>query len=325
MIIISLVIYKDSFGSAIFPTIDLINSVNEYMQKITGKSFFHLKLVGYEQSEITINTYTSIKTCETIPNTSPNHVILLPSLKESFLDTMDLAHYNKLSLWLKEEYQKGTKLCSMCLGSILLANTGLLDQLPCSTHWMGDKMMRLRFPNVIMKTNQTVTKEKNIYTSGGAFSSLQLIFLLLEEYCSRELALHFSKVLGIEYPIESQNRFYIFYPQKDHQDTPIIAVQSFMEKNYAQKINIHQLAAIAMMSPRNFIRRFKKATGDTPITYLQKIRIEVAKKAFETGHLDVSAVMHSIGYQDPKSFRVLFKKLTGRTPIAYAQKYALSK
>lgn len=320
MIIISIIIYKDSFGSAIFPTIDLINSVNDFMIESTGKSFFHLKIVGYKQKEIAINQYTTIKCDETTANTSPNHIILLPSVKESFLEVMDLAYYNDLSFWLQEEYKKGVKLCSMCLGSILLAYTGLLNQLPCTTHWMGDRIMRIRFPEVKMQTHKMVTKEKGIYTSAGAFSSLQLIFLLIEEYCTRELAHHFSKVLGIEYPIKSQSRFYILSKQKEHEDINIKQVQVFMESNYAQKISIQKLALKANMSPRNFIRRFKKATGNTPISYLQKIRIEVAKKQLETGTSTISNAMHLSGYQDIKSFRILFKKLTGLSPSAYSKK-----
>lgn len=321
MIIISIIVYQDSFGSAIFPTIDLINSVNDFMLKTTGKPFFYLKIVGYKQKKIAINKYTTIECNETITKTSPNHIILLPSVKEEFLDLMDLSYYDDLSLWLQEEYKKGVKICSMCLGSILLAHTGLLNQLPCTTHWMGDRIMRIRFPDVIMQTHKMVTKEKNIYTSAGAFSSLQLVFLLIEEYCTKELAYHFSKVLGIEYPIKSQSRFYIFSQQKEHEDTEIRQAQLFMERNYLQKISIHHLALKTNMSPRNFIRRFKKATGNTPISYLQKIRIEVAKKEFEAGNTIISDVMHATGYQDIKSFRVLFKKLTGLSPSVYSKKF----
>ncbi|MGH1338416.1 MAG: GlxA family transcriptional regulator [Aureispira sp.] len=320
MIIISIIIYKDTFGSAIFPTIDLINSVNDSISKSTGKPFFHLKIVGYKQKKIALNKYTIIECEETIANTSPNHIILLPSVNESFLDVMDLTYYNELSLWLQEEYKKEVKLCSMCLGSILLAHTGLLNQLPCTTHWMGDRIMRIRFPEVMMQTHKMVTKEKNIYTSAGAFSSLQLIFVLIEEYCSKELAYHFSKTLGIDYPIKSQNCFYIFSQQKEHKDFDIKQVQLFMEKNYMHKISNSSLALKANMSPRNFIRRFKKATGNTPIAYLQRIRIEIAKKELEANNLVILDVMHLSGYQDIKSFRVLFKKITGLSPSAYSKK-----
>lgn len=212
----------------------------------------------------------------------------------------------------------------MCLGSILLAHTGLLNQLPCTTHWMGDRIMRIRFPEVIMQPSKMVTKKKDIYTSGGAFSSLQLIFVLIEEYCSKELAHHFSKILGIEYPLKSQNRFYLFSQQKEHEDTDIKKIQLFMEKNYIHKISIPHLALKANMSPRNFIRRFKKATGNTPIAYLQKIRIEVAKKEFEAGNLVISDVMRLSGYKDIKSFRVLFKRIAGLSPSIYSKRQQTS-
>lgn len=321
MITISMLVYKDTFGSAIFPTIDLINSVNDFMLASTGKSFFNLRLIGYKTQMVKINAHTAIRCEQTIKEPPISHIILLPAVKESFLDVMDLNYYDALGDWLHEAYQKGSKICSMCLGSIILAHTGLLNGLPCTTHWIGNELMRVRFPSVRMETSKTITKKNNIYTSGGAFSSLQLIFLFIEEYCSKKVALHFSKILGIEYPIKLQNRFFIFKQQKAHQDNEIKQIQEFMEAHFYQKIAIQDLAPQVNMSERNFIRRFKKATGNTPIAYLQKIRIEAAKKAFEEGNTNVSNIMYKCGYEDIKSFRVLFKKLTGFTPSAYSKKF----
>jgi len=234
---------------------------------------------------------------------------------------MDWSKYDKLYKWLESENKKGVKIAGLCLGSLLLAHAGLLENRQITTHWLGCELMRTKFPEVGLKSSEVVLHSDGIYTSGGGFSSVQLILYFIEEHCGRDVAIAIAKMSAIEYPLNSQNHFYIFQEQKSHGDEEILNAQRFMEGNYYNDLKIDELSERAHMSSRNFIRRFKKATGETPIQYLQKIRIETAKKYLEGGNKNIYEVMENIGYSDLKSFAVLFKRLTGKTPAVYSKNF----
>lgn len=324
MITISILIFKDSFGSTIFPGLDILEHANNFMVETTGKKMFNIQLVGYKNRDLRINSYSTIHCDKTLDDSPSQHLILVPAPHISFLQKIDLSYYDEMAEWLRAEHKKGTEIATMCIGSLLLAHAGLLENQACTTHWAGVETMMERFPKTCMQADKTMTQNDGIYTAGGAFSSMQLIFFFIEKYCGRETALVLSKMAGIPYPIKSQSQFYVFNAQKNHSDKAIVSVQNYMEKHYSSALKMDELSKIANMSSRNFIRRFKKATGDTPIEYLQKIRIETAKKAFEAGDASVTEVMYDIGYHDIKSFGALFKRMTGLTPSRYAKRYNTS-
>lgn len=116
----------------------------------------------------------------------------------------------------------------------------------------------------------------------------------------------------------------IFKGQKEHDDGPIKKAQEFIEQNYRDKITIEQLTNMLALSRRNFERRFKKATSNTIIEYVQRVKIEAAKKGLETGRKNINDLMYEVGYQDMKAFRTIFKKFTGLSPIDYRNKYKLN-
>ena len=321
MITISILVLEDTFGSMVFPIIDLFENANDLMLETTGKKKFNMQLVGYKQKNPLINNYATVHCDKTIAEQPTQHILIVPAPHKHILQHMDLSYYDDLAVWLKSEHEKGTTIASFCLGAILLGHAGLLENQACTTHWMGVEAMLQHFPKACMEPEKTVVANDGIYTGGGAFSNMQLILFFIEEYCGREVALVLSKMAGIPYPIKSQSQFYMFNALKNHSDKAIIDVQNYMEKNYQKVLKTEELSKIANMSARNFIRRFKKATGDTPIEYLQKIRIETAKKAFESGETSVMETMYDVGYQDIKSFGSLFKRMTGMTPSSYAKRF----
>ncbi|HEX3386553.1 MAG TPA: helix-turn-helix domain-containing protein, partial [Mucilaginibacter sp.] len=136
-----------------------------------------------------------------------------------------------------------------------------------------------------------------------------------------DVAVHCSKVMEIEIDHETQSPFVIFSGQKEHNDEPIKKAQVYIERNVGAKITVDQLSEMFAISRRNFERRFKKATSNTPVEYLQRVKIEAAKKSLEGGRENVNEVMYSVGYSDNKAFRTIFKKITGLSPIEYRNKY----
>jgi transcriptional regulator GlxA family with amidase domain len=166
-----------------------------------------------------------------------------------------------------------------------------------------------------------ISEDNGIYSSGGAYSFLNMLIHLIEKYYGRETAIRCSKVAEIEYDRTDQNQFVIFNGQKEHSDEAIKEVQEYIEQHFADQLNVEALANNAAISLRNFVRRFKKATNNTPLEYIQRVRVEAAKKKLESSTLTVQQAMYASGYSDDKSFRNLFKKYSGLTPVEYRKKY----
>ena len=177
------------------------------------------------------------------------------------------------------------------------------------------------YPDVNLVDDKVMTAEAGLYTSGAAYSYLNLILYLIEKYADREMAILSSKIFAIEIERQTQSPFIIFTGQKEHTDDQIKKIQEFIEVNYQGKITVDQLATMFALGRRNLERRFKKATANTVIEYIQRVKIEAAKKNLETARKNINEVMYEVGYNDTKAFRTTFKKITGLSPIQYRNKY----
>jgi transcriptional regulator GlxA family with amidase domain len=202
-----------------------------------------------------------------------------------------------------------------------LASTGLLTGKHCSTHWVAENLFKRMFPKVNLVTDKIITDEHGIYTSGGAFSFLNFLLYLVEKYYDRQTAIYCAKLFEIDIDRNSQSPFTIFGTQKNHGDETIKEAQVYLENNFKEKISMENLASFYAIGRRNFDRRFKKATGNTPLEYLQRVKIEAAKKNFESTRKSIKEVMYEVGYSDLKAFRTTFKRITGLSPVQYRNKY----
>ena len=201
------------------------------------------------------------------------------------------------------------------------ASTGLLDGKKCSTHWGFQNEFREMFPEVEMVDGSIITEENRIYSSGGANSYWNLLLHLVEKYTDRETAILASKYFAIDIDRDSQTTFALFKGQKNHSDKEVKEAQEFIEKNYAEKISVDDLANKVSVGRRSFERRFKLATNNTVLEYIHRIKMEAAKRSFETSRKNINEVMFDVGYTDTKAFRTIFKKITGLTPVEYRNKY----
>lgn len=225
--------------------------------------------------------------------------------------------------WILKMHRQGAEIASLCVGAYFLAATGLLDGKDCSTHWRIANQFSLKYPKVHLSPERVITDQKGIYTSGGAFSAANLILYLIEKYAGRETAIFCSKVFQIDLDRWSQSPFIIFEGQKEHSDEHVKKAQQFIESNYHEKINVVSLADMLCLSRRSLERRFKKATSNTLIEYIQRVKIEAAKKHFESSGMNINEVMYEVGYSDSKAFRNVFRSITGLTPFDYRNKYRL--
>jgi transcriptional regulator GlxA family with amidase domain len=223
--------------------------------------------------------------------------------------------------WIIQQYHSGAAVASLCIGTFLLAGTGLLDDRICTTHWELAGEFSEMFPSARLATDKIITDENNIYTSGGAYSWLNLILYLVEKYAGREIAVRCAKGFQIDIQRSSQSPFIIFSGQKDHKDTAISNAQEFIEQNIHARITVGQIATMLSLGRRNLERRFKHATGNTVMEYIQRVKMEVVKKNLETSRIGVNEAMDKVGYSDPKAFRIIFKKVTGLSPLQYRNRY----
>jgi transcriptional regulator GlxA family with amidase domain len=254
-----------------------------------------------------------------IQEVSRTDLILIPSVHGDMEKI--LGDNEALLSWIVEQYKNGASVASMCIGAFLLAGTGLLNGRSCTTHYDFAGLFRRMFPEVNLVVDKIITDENDIYTSGGAYSWLNLILYLVEKYAGREMAVQCAKGFQIDIQRTSQSPFIIFNGQKDHDDEPIRKAQEFIEHNVHSKITVGELAAMLALGRRNLERRFKKATGNTVMEYMQRAKMESVKKSLESSRLGVNEAMDKVGYSDPKAFRMIFKKVTGLSPLQYRNRY----
>jgi transcriptional regulator GlxA family with amidase domain len=207
-------------------------------------------------------------------------------------------------------------------GAAHLAEAGLLDGREATTHWATADDFAKRYPKVNWRPEMMITEDRRMLCSGGVYSSVDLSLYLVERFCGQEVALQCAKALLVNMPRPWQSGYAVLPLSRPHNDQQIRSAENYLEKNYARAIAIEELARTVGMSSRNFIRRFKKATGRLPGNYLQALRVAVAKEMLEDGARSVQAVSLAVGYEDSAFFREVFKRWTGMTPGEYRETFA---
>ena len=298
---------------------EIFTRANEYWQHLGKKELFSVQLAGVASKAEFNNGLLAVMPQANIANISKTNLIIIPSLVPDFQKAMK---GNKLLVdWIAKQYKNGAEVASMCTGTFMLASSGLLDGKNCSTHWCAADTFRSMFPQVVLQEEKLITDENGIYTNGGGYSFLNLVLYLVEKYYDRQTAIYCSKIFQIEMDRVSQSAFSIFTGQKQHGDEMVKKAQAYIETKLDEKISIEELSSRFAVGRRNFDRRFIKATGNTPVEYVQRVKIESAKKAFETSRKNINEVMYEVGYSDVKAFREVFKKITGMSPLEYRARY----
>jgi len=319
MIHISILVLNEAIINSIDAPKQLFSKVNEVIMENGGQPLFDVNLVGITK-ETSINSGAYKVQCDFILNEIvKTDLVIIPMVCNGFKKAIEANR--GFTPWIIDQYKNNTEIACLCTGSFMLASTGLLNGKNCSVHWATTNEFTAMFPAVKVVNDKIITYDQGVYTSGGYYSYLNLILCLIEKYAGRAMAILFSKMFEIDFDRKSQSSFMIFTGQKDHEDEPIKKAQEFIENNYQGKITIDQLIKMLALSRRNFERRFKKATSNTIIEYIQRVKIEAAKKGLEAGRKPVTELMYEVGYSDVKAFRSIFKKLTGLSPIEYRNKY----
>jgi transcriptional regulator GlxA family with amidase domain len=306
--------------TCIVGALDILTEANAYWKKTINAEPYRVELVGISSSVSCHDRSITIQPHIHISAVSSTSLIIIPA--SAFRTSASAAKGNQLLIhWIEEQYNKGAEVASMCSGAFMLAATGLLNSHACSTHWAYADTFRSSYPDVELKEDMLITHENGIYTNGGGYSFLNLMLYLVEKYYNRQTAIYISKMFQIEIDRQRQSPFIIFSAQKNHDDDVVKSAQAYIETNLHKKMSVEELSVHFAVGRRHFDRRFIKATGNTPLEYLQRVRIEAAKNLFETTRKNVNEVMYEVGYADVKAFREVFRKNTGMSPLSYRSKY----
>ena len=316
---ISILVPNEAVPAAIVDPRYMFTAVNQFLIQAGRDPIFQVELVGLSKHVPLTNGVFSVNADKTLNEVKKTDLVIVPAISGDLKSALE-ANAGFVP-WIVDQYNRGAEVASLCIGAFLLASTGLLSGRKCSTHWLFAAEFREMFPDVVLTDGSIVTEEHGIYSSGGAASYWNLLLHLIEKYTNREMAIRASKFFAIEIDRKSQSPFIMFNGQKKHEDDSIRQAQEFIEKNVTEKISVEELAVRFAIGRRHFERRFKKATNNTPVEYIQRVKIEAAKKDLESGRKTVNEVMYDVGYSDIKAFRTVFKKITGLSPVEYRNKY----
>ncbi|RYY60384.1 MAG: helix-turn-helix domain-containing protein [Chitinophagaceae bacterium] len=305
--------------SSIAGAYKIFSRANEYRKNSGHREVFRIQLAGLSRQQdfygglFTVTPHTSISEIQ------KTDLVIIPSLNHNYQKA--LKGNKPMVDWLGKMYSEGSAIGSICTGAFLLASSGIINGRSCSTHWSAADDFRKLFPEVHLKPDRLITDENGIYTNGGAYSFLNLMIYLVEKYYDRQTAIYCAKVFQIDIDRQTQSPFMIFSGQKAHNDEMVKEAQEYIESKPDEKISMEALSSRFAIGRRNFDRRFIRATGNTPLEYAQRVRIESAKKMLENSRKNISEIMYEVGYSDVKAFREVFRKIAGMSPLEYRNRY----
>jgi transcriptional regulator GlxA family with amidase domain len=316
---ISILALHDATMTSIDGCVQLFTRVNDFLSYRGEKSFYKIELVGLSNLTTLNNGLYNINIGKRIDEIEKTDLIIIPIICG---DIPKVLMANKeFSAWLIKQYKSGSEIASLCVGTFFLASTGLLDGKKCSAHWASKNDFQAMFPKVNVIEDTIMTEENGIYTSGGAYSHLNLLLYIIEKHLGREMSVLASKMFEIDIERKNQNQFAIFMGQKRHNDHEVLKAQEFIENNYDKKLTVDELCVKYSIGRRTFERRFKKSTGNSFVEYIQRVKVEAVKKQLEAGRKTVNEIIFEVGYNDINAFREVFKKYAGMSPIDYRKKY----
>jgi transcriptional regulator GlxA family with amidase domain len=317
---LSILVFEDTSLVTLAQAYSLLLRANKLEANKNGTAPFCIELLSTGSKEVDLHLPVQWSCSASISEVPNSDLIIIPPLSRlGGSPEQVLKKYQVMYSWLRKQRTQGADIISLCTGCYFLAEAGLLDGKQATSHWMVIEDLHRRYPKVLLTPDLVVTDNEGICTGGGSYSSLSTLLYCVEKYFSRETAFQMSKEYAIDFSRTSQGLFRLSNYEKNHQDRQILAAQGFIEKNFQHSTDMELLAQEVNMSKRNLIRRFKKATGTTPLQYLQSTRIEAAKDLIEKGEGNLTEIAFRVGYNDPKAFRKTFEKMVGLLPYRYKQ------
>lgn len=312
----------NTMASTIFGPMDIFNQAGRLWNRVSKTPqtpFFDVTIASADgQSIRTINNIQIQPHCS-ITHIHQTDLIVIASA--TYIEQI-LEKNPELVPWIRQQYDQGAHVASICTGVFLLAETGLLDGKSATLHWGFGQMFRKRYPRVTLEQNRMFIDHGRLYCSAGVNAGMDLSLYLVEKFCGRQTAVQCAKTMILDLGRTSQAPYGSFLSPGNHGDAIVIEAQKWIEQHYTQFIDYSRLAQKYKLSRRSLERRFKLAAGITPLGYLQQLRVETARRLLEEGILTFSEITYQVGYEDIAFFRKLFVRLTGLRPREYQQRFS---
>ncbi|MCP4021277.1 MAG: helix-turn-helix domain-containing protein [Desulfobacteraceae bacterium] len=312
----------NSMASTIFGPMDILNQAGRLWNRVIKspqKPYFDVAVASADGQPVKCLNNVFIKPHCSIEDIDNTDLIVIAST--TYIDEI-LEKNPKVVSWIQRQYNKGAHVASVCTGAFLLAETGLLNGKSATLHWGFVKRFEKRYPQVKLQQDQMFIDQGRLYCSAGSNAGLDLSLYLVEKFCGRTAAIESAKTMVLDLGRNIQIPYACFLISRDHGDTLITKAQEWLEGHHTQSIDYDWLANKFRMSRRSLERRFKQATGATPLAYLQQLRVETAKRLLEEGTKTFSEITYQVGYEDISFFRKIFVRLTGLRPKEYQQRFA---
>jgi transcriptional regulator GlxA family with amidase domain len=320
---VTVVLLEEGYASTAIAPIEIFHSAGVVWNWLHGESVqprFRVQTASIDgRSVSTVRSPCLIPDCG-LDDIKHNDIIIVPASGWDVLDR--IAQNTSLLPWLRKWHSRGAYIAGVCTGVAFLAECGILDGKRATTHWGLAEIFRKRYPKIRWQPEQFVTEDGRLFCSGGVYASIDLSLYLVEKFCGHEVALQCAKSLLLSMPRGRQSGYSVVQLSRPHSDEKIRQTEEYLQQHFDSNISIDRLAERVGMGPRNFIRRFKAATGRVPGAYIQTLRVSAAKELLEHGTSSIQAVSSKIGYGDIGFFRNLFKRHTGMTPGEYRERFS---
>ncbi len=324
MIDVTVLLLDQTFPSTAIGPMEVFRHAGTLWNLLTGKPQaprFRVTTASVDGRIVNCDGPIQIKPATAISSIRTTGLIFIPSTGVSVDDVVQ--RNAPMVPWLRRWQKRGVPIASVCSGVGLTAAAGLLDGKRATTHWALAETFRQKYPKVKWMPELMVTEDHGMYCGGGVNAALDLSLYLVERYCGHDVAMQSAKALLIETPRAWQAGFAVVPLKTEHSDDTISDAQEWLHENFHRPFPLEAPARRVGMSLRNFVRRFKQATGDSPLTYLQKLRIAAAKRLLESDHRTMQEISEAVGYQDVAFFRALFQRHTGASPSAYRHRFGV--
>jgi transcriptional regulator GlxA family with amidase domain len=285
----------------------------------TAEAPFQVVIASLDGEEVAAWGGQSLRVDRSIDQIARTDLVLIPGFLFTLKDA--LPAFCAYGPWLRQQHARGAVVASMCTAAFMLAEAGMLHGIRATTHWAFADLFRRRYADVCLEDTQIICEDNRVVTSGGASAAMDLLLHLVRRFASLELAQKCGKYLLVDSVRSEQSVYVMWSLPKNHGDVDILQVQNWLEQHFDQPLLIDEVARQFGFGVRNFKRRFKDATGYTPITYLQTLRLEKAKQLLETTRMTQDSITYAVGYEDGNSFRRLFRQRVGLLPAAYRKKF----
>jgi transcriptional regulator GlxA family with amidase domain len=324
---VSLVALPEAMPSTLIGLHDVLSSVGAIPTLATAidPPPFRVEIVAERPGPMPLVTGVPVTPARTLDEVASTDIVLVPSIVPEG-GRWRRGRHDGLVDWIARMHAGGALLCSACTGLHLLAETGLVDGREATIHWDYAAAFREDFPAVALHPEKVLVvsgDRADIVSSGASSSWGDLALYLIARRVGATVAQEAARFFAFQWHVDGLAAYALFRPRTDHGDAVIAGVQEWIDRNRAVARPVEEMRTRSGLPERTFVRRFAAATGLSPITYVQRLRVEDAKRRLERTDTPVERIAWEVGYEDPAAFRRLFRRIAGVPPGAYRRRFQL--